>query len=285
MTTIAIELQPIGNILAGKEIGGVRWYDEQRCCEIHGPYSARVVFARGEKVSDGFCPECYRLQQEAAEKARQKALAQLEAEKERRRMEEALGRACIPDDFQEKTFDTFIADTPELEKNLSLAKRYANSWQRVRESGYGLYLFGNPGTGKSHLAISIIKALLPDITALYTRVPDMISFIRSTWHPNAETSSYEAIRHYINFDLLVLDEVGVQAGSINEQTLLFEVIDARLSENRPTIFLSNLKPSDLISVVGHRIVDRIKGKCIVLQFSGKSRRKPLTVEDVFGEAA
>ena len=279
------ELQTLGAVLGRMECGGMRWHDEERCCLEHGRYWARVVYVNGEKVSDGVCPECQKLLDEAKKIELQRTLAKLEAEKVRCRMEEALGRACIPTDFKDKSFETFIADTPELEKNLSLAKRFANSWQRVKEGGYGLYLYGNPGTGKSHLAISIIKALLPDVTALYTRVPDMIGFIRSQWRPDGEMSSYEAIRRYIDLDLLVLDEVGVQAGSINDQTLLFEVIDARLSENRPTIFLSNLKPSDLIAVIGHRIVDRIKGKCIVMQFSGESRRKPLTVEEVFGEAA
>ena len=82
----------------------------------------------------------------------------------------------------------------------------------------------------------------------------------------------------------MVDELGVQSGSINEQTLLFEVIDARLSENRPTIFLSNLAPIDLVPIIGERLVDRIKGKCVAQRFSGDSRRKPLTA-DVFGEAA
>ena len=276
--------QSLAEIVGSQGFGGMKWHDEERCCLAHGKYWARVVFVGNKKVSDGFCPECYRLQKDAEEEARRKVISQLEAEKERRRMEEALGRACIPADFKNKSFDTFIADTPELEKALGLAKRFVAGWDKVREGGYGLLFYGNPRTGKSHLAISIIKALLPGAAALYTRVPDMVGYIRATWRPNCDTSPYEAIRNYVDFDLLVLDELGVQAGSVNEQTLLFEVIDARLSENRPTIFLSNLKPADLASIIGERLVDRIKGKCVPQRFSGESRRKPLTA-DVFGEAA
>ena len=284
MNWVEIKVEPNGTFLSNHEMGNMKWHDEQRCCEMHGPYMARVVFLNGKKVSDGFCPECRRLQEAEAAKQREAFLAQLEAEKERRRLEDALGRACIPADFKDKSFDTFITDTPELEQALGLAKRFVKGWSRAKEGGFGLYFYGNPGTGKSHLAISIIKALLPGVTALYTRVPDMIGYIRTTWHPNCNTSAYEAIRRYVDLDLLVLDELGVQAGSINEQTLLFEVIDARLSENRPTIFLSNLKPSDLAPIIGERLIDRIKGKCVPQQFSGKSRRKALTA-DVFGEAA
>lgn len=263
---------------------GMWWRDERRCCLEHGTYMARMIFANGKKVSDGFCPICQRLKEEAEAKAQAAEKAKLAAEKERKRLETALGRACIPADFRDKTFDTFIADTPELKAALDLAKRFVSGWQKAREGGYGLLFYGNPGTGKSHLAISILKALLPQVTGLYTRVPDMIGYIRAQWRPDGETSSYAAIRRYVDLDLLVLDELGVQSGSINEQTLLFEVIDARLSENRPTIFLSNLKPKNLAPIIGDRLVDRIKGKCVPQQFSGESRRKPLTA-DVFGEAA
>lgn len=263
---------------------GMWWRDERRCCLEHGTYMARMIFANGKKVSDGFCPICQRLKEEAEAKAQAAEKAKLAAEKERKRLETALGRACIPADFMDKTFDTFIADTPELKAALDLAKRFVSGWQKAREGGYGLLFYGNPGTGKSHLAISILKALLPQVTGLYTRVPDMIGYIRAQWRPDGETSSYAAIRRYVDLDLLVLDELGVQSGSINEQTLLFEVIDARLSENRPTIFLSNLKPKNLAPIIGDRLVDRIKGKCVPQQFSGESRRKPLTA-DVFGVAA
>ena len=265
-------------------VGGVTWRNEDRCCLEHGPYVARVVFAAGKKVSDGICPVCQRLKDEAEAKERAAEKAKLEAEKERKRLETALGRACIPADFKGKSFETFIADTPELKAALGLAKRFVSGWQKAREGGYGLLFYGNPGTGKSHLAISILKALLPQVTGLYTRVPDMIGYIRAQWHPDSETSSYAAIRRYVDLDLLVLDELGVQSGSINEQTLLFEVIDARLSENRPTILLSNLAPIDLVPIIGERLVDRIKGKCVAQRFTGESRRKPLTA-DVFGEAA
>lgn len=269
--------------LAEIVVSGVSWRNEDRCCLEHGPYVARVVFAAGKKVSDGICPVCQRLKEEAEAKERAAEKAKLEAEKERQRLEEALGHAFIPADFKGKTFENFIADTPELKEALSLAKRFVKGWDKAKAGGYGLFFYGNPGTGKSHLAISIINALLPNISALYTRVPDMISYIRAQWRPDGETSSYAAVRRYVKIDLLVLDELGVQSGSINEQSLLFEVIDARLSENRPTIFLSNLKPKNLAPIIGERLVDRIKGKCVPQQFSGESRRKPLTA-DVFGEA-
>jgi DNA replication protein DnaC len=275
---------PLGTILNCKEFGGLHWHDEQRSCPLHGPYLARVVFAKGQKQSDGYCPECRRILEQERAKVQSAELAQMEAERELRRIEESLGRACIPEDFAEKSFETFDADTDELKQALDLCKRFVSGWDKARAGGYGLLFFGNPGTGKSHLAVSILKELIPQgVTGLYTRVSDLIGYIRAQWRPDSETSSYAAVRRYVDLDLLVIDELGVQSGTANEQALLFEVIDARLSENRPTIFLSNLKPKQLAPVIGERLVDRIKGKCVPQQFSGESRRKPLSA-DVFGVA-
>lgn len=276
---------PLGTILNCKDFGGLHWHDEQRSCPLHGPYLARVVFANGQKQSDGYCPECRRILEQERAKVQAAEMAQIEAERELRRIEDSLGRACIPEDFAEKSFETFDADTDELKQALDLCKRFVAGWDKARAGGYGLLFFGNPGTGKSHLAVSILKELIPQgVTGLYTRVSDLIGYIRAQWRPDSETSSYAAVRRYVDLDLLVLDELGVQSGTANEQALLFEVIDARLSENRPTIFLSNLKPKQLAPVIGERLVDRIKGKCVAQRFSGESRRKPLSA-DVFGVAS
>lgn len=263
------------------QVGDLAWRDEERECEKHGRYIARIIFMNGTRVSSGFCPVCERIRREAEAKAKAEAKAREEAERIQRKISDALGRACIPEDFKEKSFKTFEADTPELRSALELSKRFVRGWEKAKAGGYGLFFYGNPGTGKSHLAISILKELVPQgATGLYTRVSDLIGYIRSQWRQDSEESSYQAVRRYVDLDLLVLDELGVQSGSTNEQALLFEVIDARLAENRPTIFLSNFAPQDLADVIGIRLVDRIKGKCVPQRFSGQSRRKPLTA-DIF----
>lgn len=246
---------------------------------------ARVVYMGGDQVSYGVCPECERIKKETEAKSEEEARVRAEAVKIQWALAEALGRACISADFKDKSFETFQADSKELQDALNLSRRFVKGWKAARAGGYGLFFYGNPGTGKSHLAISILKELIPlGVTGLYTRVPDLIGFIRAQWRTDSETSSYAAVRRYVDLDLLVLDELGVQSGTQNEQALLFEVIDARLSENKPTVFLSNFAPQDLADIIGIRLIDRIKGKCVPKKFSGESRRKPLSA-DVFGEAA
>lgn len=252
--------QKLGTILNQQHVGKMRWHDEVRDCDLHGQYLGRVVFVSGKKVCDAPCPECLRIREIKDAKKREEELSRAKAEAETKRLQDAIGRACIPEDFKCKTFDSFVTVTENQKRNLDLCRRYANNWLKVRENGYSILMFGNPGTGKSHLACSIIRSLLPGITALYARVPDVISYIRSQWRTDSQESEHSAKRRFIDLDLLVLDEIGVQAGSSNEQTLLFEVIDARLSENKPTIFITNLMPKALADVLGDRVMDRINGK-------------------------
>jgi DNA replication protein DnaC len=134
------------------------------------------------------------------------------------------------------------------------------------------------------LACAILHAILPQSEGIYTRATDIIQYVRSTWGGKSDRTSFDAIRLFSEVSLLVIDEVGVQAGTENEKQILFSIIDSRISENRPTIFLSNLRPADLNNVLGPRLVDRIRGKCVAYQFLGNSMRRPLSA-DVFGEAA
>lgn len=271
----------LGEILNRKVVGRVRWHDEVRDCPLHGQYFGRVVVVAGHTVCDAPCPECLLIRDIKDAQDRELELQRAKAEAETRRLQDAIGRACIPNGFKDKTFEAFKASTENQQRNLHLCRSYAENWAKVRENGYSLLMFGNPGTGKSHLACSIIRALLPGITALYARVPDLISYVRSQWRSNAEEGEHDAKRRFIDLDLLVLDEVGIQAGSSNEQSILFQIIDGRLSENRPTIFITNLAPAALGAVLGERIMDRIQGKGYALQFVGESYRKAPSMSDVF----
>ena len=275
-------LQQLGQVVT--VVAGLRQRHDEYECPEHGKYIGTTIFLGGKVCSGPVCPKCLniRLEREAREEA--EAQKAIKAQADARRLEAALFRSRIPEAYQSKTFDNFRAVTDNQAGALALAKRFVKGWERAEASGYGLLFYGNCGTGKSHLACAILKSLLPGVNGLYIRVGDLIRYIRSTWAKSSVLSDFEAIRQYVDIDLLVLDEVGVQAGTENEQQLLFAVIDARLAENRPTIFLTNLEPCELSRVLGERLVDRIREKCVPYKFAGKSQRRDLNAH-VFGEAA
>ncbi len=77
----------------------------------------------------------------------------------------------------------------------------------------------------------------------------------------------------MKLDLLVIDEIGVQSGTDNERKILFEIIDSRYLQMAPTILLSNLEQTQVIDLVGERVVDRMyENKGGVLTFNWPSHR-------------
>ena len=68
------------------------------------------------------------------------------------------------------------------------------------------------------------------------------------------------IDKYINKKLLILDEVGVQMGTEAEKLLIYEVINGRYENYRPTILISNLSFKEMENYIGARSIDRLKSK-------------------------
>ena len=118
-------------------------------------------------------------------------------------------------------------------------------------------LSGNPGTGKSHLAAAILQFILPKHVGAYMTLMDLIRKLRDTWRRDSEMSESQLLAKLQAIPLLVIDEVGVQYGTDGERSILFDVMDRRYREMRPTILMTNLGKDDFRAAVGDRVFDRL----------------------------
>lgn len=262
-------------------------------CEKHGAYSIRYLIGPDGKPfkADLTCPKCKAEAKEAwtAEHATEIAAAKKAAEEQARlkkeheaakarqkALEDALQQAAIPLEYEHATFETYHPTTKENAEALRQAKLYANNFSRVRTTGVGLFLYGATGTGKSHIACSILKTLLPDVDGVYCMTWQVIQAVKE-----APISS-DPLRPFLDASFLILDEIGVQNGSRFEESVLYPLIDTRVANRRPTIFISNIQPDakdpdfkekTVRKVVGERIWDRMQYRSIFLRFTGESYRK------------
>lgn len=247
-------------------------YERPGQCEQHGAYTERGVSMFGDEGKTIWwgCPACGKIkseQQAAEEKAHEEAQKQA-------RIEARFESVGIPIAFRGRSFDTFEVETDEQRHALEIAKEFAdNFWSRHHPEGRFLVFGGNPGTGKSHLALAIAQTVMMRGTAMYRDVMDIIRMVRSTWSRESDKSEDDVFRLLgTTLDLLVIDEVGVQRGTEDEQVILFDIINRRYRDNRPTILLTNLGGKALGEFLGARIMDRLYEKAIFVPFKWKSRR-------------
>lgn len=144
----------------------------------------------------------------------------------------------IPKRFYDSTIENFLAKSPGQKKVKQIAMQYVANFQKYMEKGTGGLIFtGSVGTGKTHLAIGIMKAVNTqnmDRLCRYVNVFDMVADIKASWS-DSFTSEAKVIEEYTKYDLIVVDEIGVQYGSTAENVILFRILNQRYLEMKPTI--------------------------------------------------
>lgn len=239
-------------------------------CQKHGAFTSsgvRVGLMRTVESWTG-CPSCLAddlAAKDAAETARRAA-------ERRSRLEDRLARSALPDRFLACSFDNFEADLPEQREALDKVRGFVRDFDLHRRTGTTLVLAGSVGTGKSHLAGAALQAVSDHSLVLYTTLMGVIRMVRDTWRRDSDRTETKVLSELAQVDLLAIDEVGVQYGTDAEKTLLFEILDRRYMDLKPTILLTNLGGQEFKSFVGDRIQDRLRETGIWIPFRWSSYR-------------
>jgi DNA replication protein DnaC len=138
-----------------------------------------------------------------------------------------------------------------------------------------LYLFGECGVGKSHLASLIIReAVSRDLRSIIQTEPSqMLRSITSALHEGAEAEE-RAINRFVNSSLLVLDDLGTEKVTDYKLEKLYEVINGRDKAMKPGLVItSNYSVQRLAERLNDdRIASRLGGMCVVKKVGGQDWR-------------
>lgn len=242
-------------------------------CERHGRYP-NIIRQRYSKGCYGFsslnlgCPMCKR------------------EESDRK----IYGAISIPRRFIGKTFENYQPDD-NSRKVYDFFRDYAEHLQDRIDAGTSFILTGRPGTGKTHLACALLfEAKKKGYSAFFINIRKLFRAVRDTWREGAAESESQVIDRYVDLDLLVIDEVGVQAKSENEQHILYDILNGRYENAKPTIILSNETLPTIKQIIGERAYDRLReggGKafnCTWESYRGKAELaddKPMPIQNIF----
>lgn len=181
----------------------------------------------------------------------------------------------IPPRFTDATFASYIPTCPEQEEIRDAMIRYANDFKPRAKDHRNIIMSGNVGTGKTHLAIALGRALAEyGFRTAYLTIFDLM---QPSQRDSAE-GIHRTIAQLNTYDMVILDEIGAHPdfGFSSElvTTTLFQLIDSRYMNCLSTVIITNIGAAELATSkagLGDRAMDRIKD-AVVFKFMWTSSR-------------
>ncbi len=149
----------------------------------------------------------------------------------------------------------------------------------IRE-GRNIVFAGNPGTGKTHIAISLgIKACLEGFSVLFTTVPSLITELKES---RSERRLKQRENQFKKYDLVICDEFGYISFDKEGAEMLFTHLSLRAGL-KSTIVTTNLsfdRWNEIFCdpVLTAAMVDRLTHKSYLVNMNGNSYRIKETKE-------
>lgn len=177
----------------------------------------------------------------------------------------------------------FYSDTPQpnseltpkkrMAKILEFCKKYASQFKKNSPS---LLMTGSTGLGKTHLSLAIAKEVIEKgFGVIYGSAQNIISKVEKEKFRGYQNSSDETERHYIDCDLLIIDDLGTEYLTSFSSAAIYNIVNSRIMMNKPTIISTNLSMKELEKNYSQRMVSRIIGNNIRLEFLGSDIRQKI----------
>lgn len=196
----------------------------------------------------------------------------------------------VSEDGKAKKWTAFVAATMYVESapNFRLSKKAIHDELNIPMEGVervknGLMLYGDNGTGKTGLAVSIARALTERLyPVLYIRLQDLFAEVQGRYgaKPEGATLTPERVKQtFKTAPLLILDEFNIANVTPDKLEIAEEIIRYRYMEGLPLVSTANIGQDDFRKMWGDRIADPIRAMCHWVYVGGQNLR-PL--DDSFG---
>jgi len=210
------------------------------------------------------------------------------------RIERQLASAKIPKRYEHCDLDSYMPNDPSQKKAKTDVARFLERYPLI---DVGLLLLGSCGVGKTHLAVSLLKAIIVEKGdgGLFYDFRDLLREIQSSWNPVSQTSEVEVLRPVLDASVLVLDELGSNKPTDWVRDTVAYIINSRYNDKKVTIFTSNYmdagpgeglessqepqgfraREESLTDRIGARLRSRLYEMCKVVEIRGKDFRKEI----------
>lgn len=178
--------------------------------------------------------------------------------------------SCRFDNFKLDYYPDGTGTSPRrrMESVLNYCKTYATDFSRRSPS---LLLYGKTGLGKTHLSLAVAgKAVESGYGVIYTSAQNLFNKLEKEKFGRSDGNTEETI---LDCDLLIIDDLGAEFTTQFTVSALYNIINSRELEGKPTIISTNLTPEQLTSTYSERIASRILSNFVMLYFDGSDIRQ------------
>lgn len=141
---------------------------------------------------------------------------------------------------------------------------------------HNLVFIGPPGTGKTGLAISLMrKALLEGYRGRFYNAQDLLDELYASL---ADRTTSKLLNKLANYDVLHIDELGYLTLKPEQVNAFFKLMEMRYN-HKSTIITTNLEFESWYQLFNREdlvdaLLDRLRHHCITIEIKGESLRRP-----------
>ncbi len=177
---------------------------------------------------------------------------------------------CRFDNFKLDYYPDGAGTSPRqrMESVLNYCKTYAADFSRKSSS---LLLYGHTGLGKTHLSLAIAGKVVEDgYGVIYSSAQNLFNKLEKEKFGRSDGNTEENI---LGCDLLIIDDLGAEFTTQFTVSALYNIVNSRELEGKPTIISTNLLPTELEAAYSQRITSRILSNYVMLYFDGTDIRQ------------